>query len=495
MNRRTFLRQAGAAAAAWVVSTRTGRTAATARMNVLFITVDDLRPELGCYGRARAHTPNLDRLAASGVRFERAYCQQAICAPSRASVLGGVRPDTLGFYDLDTPLRKAHPALVTLPQAFKAAGYETLTLGKIYHHREDDAAGWTRRPETRQAMYAGEDALAFVRARTAEARARGLTGRDAMNHARGPATECAAVDDAAYSDGAMAAEAIRQMEALKDQPFFLAAGFLKPHLPFCAPKKYWDLFDPAKIELPDETRPEGMPGQALTNFGELRNYADMPKGNAPLSRAQKIRLIHGYLAATAYLDAQVGRLLDALERLKLADRTVVLVWGDHGWKLGEYASWCKHSNMEIDTRIPLIVRAPGFARGGAAAGLVEAVDFFPTLAELCGVPAPASCEGKSFVPQLRDPKAPGKPCAISQYPRGRTMGYSLRTDRWRYTEWYDTQKGRVVARELYDRSGGDFVNERENLADRPEQAEVVRSLARQLRPFMRPWKNPVPAAD
>jgi len=332
MDRRDFLRLMAAAPLARLAA---GAEAGRPKRNVLFIAVDDLRPELACYGHPQILSPNLDKLAARGLLFERAYCQQAVCAPSRASLLTGTRPDTTRIYDLETPLRKAMPNVLSMPQHFKSHGYETVSLGKIYHHGTDDnGIGWSVPAWHPKGEWLG-------RGYRAEASIKAVQERDKTNPERkgiGPAFEAADVPDNGYPDGATADKAIEELRRLKGKPFFLAVGFLKPHLPFNCPRKYWDLYRREEIKLPaNRDWPKDMPPIAGSNWGELRAYAGIPaKGN--LSDAQARELIHGYYACVSYTDAQVGRVLDELGRLGLADSTAVVLWGDHGWKLGEYSA-------------------------------------------------------------------------------------------------------------------------------------------------------------
>ncbi len=490
MNRRDFLRLSAAGALAGLAPRTLQSAEDKAPPNVLFFFVDDLRTQLGCYGAKTVKSPNIDRLAREGMLFETAYCQQAVCAPSRASVLSGWRPDSTGIYDLDHPLRSMHPDVVTLPQFFKQAGYETVTIGKVYHHHDDDKANWTRMPKAQGVGYALEENQALIRKRHQEAKQQGLTGKALSRAARGPATECADVPDETYTDGANALLAIQQLGELKQagKPFFMALGFVKPHLPFNSPKKYWDLYRREDFPVPPRTTPKGMPPMALTDFGELRAYSDIPRQRGPLDDDKTRELIHGYHAAVSFTDANVGKVLDELDRLKLADNTIIVLWGDHGWKLGDYGSWCKHTNFELDTHVPLLFRGPGVSAGKRCKALVEMVDVFPSLAELVGHKPPAHCEGESLKRLLAKPDGEWKNFAVSQYPRGPVMGYSARCDKWRYTEWVG-RDGQIVARELYDHSAGPLATE--NLADRPEQAELVAGLSRRLKPYQR--RKPAPA--
>lgn len=430
------------------------------RPNVLFIAVDDMRPDLGCYGAGFVKTPNLDRLAASGVTFTRAYCQQAVCSPSRTSLLTGKRPDTTKVWDLETHFRDHIPDTVTLPQLFKQHGYHTAGMGKIYHGGYDDPASWSephRMPKNVSTYALPENQRTVERTRS-EAQARGLTGRAANRAGRGPASESADVPDETYADGAIAAMAVETLGTLskKDEPFFLAVGFLKPHLPFVSPKKYWDLYERSQFNLPENylVPPKDAPPFAGTTWGELRAYSDMPQ-EGPLSDEKALELIHGYYAALSYTDTQIGKVLDELDRLGLAENTIVVAWGDHGWKLGEHGMWCKHTNFELDAHTVLLMRAPGKKAGVKSAGLVEFVDIYPTLADLAGLPIPQDLEGASFAPLLDEPDRAWKAAAFSQYPRGyertQLMGYSMRTDRYRFTRWVERKDPKkVVAVELYD---------------------------------------------
>ncbi len=488
MNRREFLYTMAAGAA---VSTLPAAAKAADRMNVLFIAIDDLRPQLGCYGHKQIHSPNIDRLASEGLLFDRAYCQQAICSPSRISLLTGLRPDSTGIYGLTKMVKDKLPDHVTLPQQFKRNGYETVSVGKIYHHSEDDVKGWTTEP------FRAMEGSGYV---TAESR--GLVEENNKTNpgagTKGPPTEMADVPDNVYSDGKLADFAVKEMSRLKNKPFFLAVGFRKPHLPFTAPKKYWDIYDPAKIDLADNPFfPKNVTPYTMNNFGELRNYYGMVKDKDPVPDDVARNLIHGYYSCVSFIDAQVGKMLDELDRLELRDSTVVILWGDHGWKLGEHASWCKHTNFEIDARVPMIMSAPGMkAAGRKTDALTEFVDIYPTLCDLCGMPTPDNLEGYSYAPLLDDPELPWKTAAFSQYPRNRdepekiVIGYSMRTRHYRYTEWTHIKSGEVRARELYDHSKDH--GENVNVADNAEYAETVKKLAASLN---KGWRGALPATS
>jgi arylsulfatase A-like enzyme len=410
--------------------------------NVLFIAVDDLRPQLGCYGDRLVKSPNIDRLASQGVLFERAYCQQAICMASRASLMSGYRPDKHRIFE-NGPLYKTVPDAWSMNRHFQKNGYETVTLSKVYHHASDEQIGWSAPAMHPKGAWKGRGYLAPEAQQLGEKEYSG----------RGPAFEAADVPDSAYPDGVTLETACAQLDRLKklNRPFFLAVGFLKPHLPFNAPKRYWDLYDPNIIPLaPCSEPPKNAPACALTDWSELRKYAGMPQ-KGPVSPEQARQLIHGYCACVSYIDALIGRLLDRLEKLGLDERTVVVLWGDNGWKLGDYGMWCKHTNFEMDARIPLIIRAraQGIAPGRTR-GLAELVDLYPTLCELTGLSRPDHLEGMSLVPLMRNPGLSLKRAAFSQYPKPGIMGRSVRTERYRYTEWRKNEGNELIARELYD---------------------------------------------
>lgn len=421
-----------------------GSSSIAAQPNVLLICVDDLKPTIGSYGDPFARTPNIDRLAKRGVLFEAAYCNQAVCSPSRNALMTSLRPQTLGIYELSTNFRKAAPDAVTLAQHFRQHGYRTEAMGKIFHKghgNTEDEASWTIPHWTPKATtYALPESTS--------------TKRDSKNGPRGNATENAPVEDALYADGQVALEAVKRLQAAAqkpDEPFFIAVGFIRPHLPFVAPQKYWDLYNNAEIPMPKVTEPPaGAPAYAGQFGGELRQYADMPlEGN--INDAQTRRLIHGYYAATSYMDAQLGLVLDALDASGLDKNTLVVLWGDHGWHLGDHRFWCKHTNYEQAARIPLIVAAPGMAAAAKTSALVETVDLYPTLVELAGLPARPGLDGISFAPVLADPGAKTRDSIIHVYPRNNLLGRAIRTARYRMVEWKKTGADTAEAEyELYD---------------------------------------------
>jgi arylsulfatase A-like enzyme len=479
--------------------------------NILFIAVDDLRPELGCYGRDYIKSPNIDRIARAGMVFNRAYCQQAVCSPTRSSLMTGTRPDTTKVWDLVTHFRVALPEVVTLGQHFKQHGYFVQGMGKIYHGGLDDAPTWSVPWQTPKAVkyaspenvtldqrqYEGEpDANAPKKGSNriaAKAGSAPVGPPSAGKNSRGPAFEGADVPDSTFVDGKVAELAVSTLSDLsqKKEPFFLAVGFSKPHLPFVSPKKYWDLYAPAKIQLaPNTFRPKDAPDYAILPGGGLRNYHGIPAGSIPDDLARQLK--HGYYAAISYTDAQIGKILDELDRLGLTRNTIVVLWGDHGWKLGEHDAWCKHSNSENDANAPLLLSVPGMkAAGSHTDALVEFVDIYPTLAELAGLPLPTHLEGTSMKPLLDDPKRPWKSAAFSQYPRsqkGGLMGYSMRTDRYRLTVWVaKNDQSQVDAIELYDHEVDP--QENLNLAGRPESAGLVKQLMAQ---WKQGWQGALP---
>lgn len=486
IDRRDFL------AAAFASAGLSGQSAKAAGngLNVLFLAVDDLRPELGCYGNDLVHAPNLDQLASSSVVFQRAYCQSAVCGPSRASLLTGLRPDTTRVWGNRTHFRETMPDLVTLPQRFKQSGYYTQAIGKILHGNKADRPSWSVPAWPtggRQAgmQYVDEERFAAMRGTSPD---RKWSGADipTLEWTKRASWQAPEVPDNALQDGQVADRAVGALRRLRDDRFFLAVGFQKPHLPFTAPKYYFDLYDPAALPVPEDAqRPAGTSAVAFTRSQELRGYTDIPD-EGPLPPAKVRELIHGYYAATSYMDAQVGRVLRELESLGLADRTVVILFGDHGWHLGEQQTWAKTTNFELAARAPMMLRVPGMASGGRdCAGLVEFVDIYPTMCAACGIDIPENLEGASMLPLLEDPNRPWKKAAFTQISRPYLtdqdwvhMGYSMRTQRFRFTEWVDRHRT-VVARGLYDleKSRSETVN----IADRPESAALVGTLADQLR--------------
>ncbi len=434
------------------------------RPNILFIPVDDLRPQLGCYGHPRMKTPHLDALAAEGTLFCEAYCQVPVCGASRASLLTGIRPTHSRFLDYQTSVDVDLPGALTMPQYFKDNGYETISVGKVFHHMDDSAQrSWSVEPWRpdggRWRNYITPEAIAL----------------DRDNEHRGPPFERADVPDNAYFDGRIADRAIAELHALRgrDEPFFLAAGFLKPHLPFNAPGKYWKLYGEEEVNLADNPfPPRDAPARALHNWGELRNYFDVPR-ESPLPDDMARRLVHGYYACTSYTDAQIGRLLEALRTYRLEDSTIVVVWGDHGWQLGEHGLWCKHCNFRTSLNSPLIVHVPGQRGGVRTDAITEFVDIFPTLCDLTGLAIPEHLPGMSFAPALDSSDARVKDAAFSRWNRGE----SVRAENFLYTEW-PGENGAGAERMLYDHSSDP--DENINVSEHSENAEVIDRLSAML---------------
>ena len=455
--------------------------------NVLMIAVDDLRPALGCYGDQIAITPNIDRLAKRGIVLQRAYCQMAVCCPSRLSMLTGLRPDTIRVWDLNTHFREAKPDAVTLPQHFKNAGYQSRSIGKILHGGgapSKDPESWSAPP-----MYDNVRDPKLRYALPKNLKGKGL---------KRAASELADVSDDHYIDGIVANESIRVLRALagNKHPFFLAVGFRKPHLPFTAPKKYWDLYNREEIQMPKHgLYPVDSPDWATRSWRELEGYTDIP-GDGKITEAKVRELRHGYYACVSYVDALVGRLLAELELLKLNSNTIVMLYGDHGFHLGEQGLWTKANNYELSTRVPLIVAAPGHSFGNSDA-FVELVDLFPTVCELAGLEVPTGLEGHSFLPLFNDPKQRWKTAAFSQYPRslkghrhsrhGDVMGYAIRTKKYRFVQWKDWKTKVVVASELY--SLLDDPHEMKNIVNEKVSKAVVTRLTKRLDDG---WKSELP---
>jgi iduronate 2-sulfatase len=457
------------------------RVPAANPLNVLFVAVDDLRTNLGCYGDPVVVTPHLDALASRGRAFARAYCQIAVCNPSRASVMTGLRPDTLKVWDLNTHFRDTQPDVVTLPQHFKAHGYHTEAIGKIYHDppRFRDGPSWSVPPQL-------DDTEAVRGKYAAPANLQIYQPDGKRGQEKAAATEAADVPDDAYIDGRVAELACRRLRELgrQSRPFFLAVGIRRPHLPFSAPKRYWDLYDAAKLTRVSHAKPpQGAPTIALHPSTELRGYTDMPKQGEWTSE-QIATLRHGYYAATSYADAQIGRVFEELRAQGLDKNTIVVVWSDHGFHLGEHDLWAKTTNYEADTRVPLIVAYPGQPHPGARSdALVELVDVYPTLVDLCRLPAPTKLEGRTLRPWLEAPTHPSPAAAFSQFARpwiyrGRpdVMGYAVRTPTHRYVEWRRFGTREVVARELYAFQPDTWF-ETENVAEDPAQAAQLRQVS------------------
>lgn len=453
-----------------------------AKMNVLFIAIDDLRPELGAYGVSQVKSPNIDALAAEGLVFDRAYAQVPICGASRISLLTGLYAQSTGIYGIQLKKKDRLPEITSLPRHFKDNGYKTISIGKIYHHKDDDPEAWSEAP------YRAMKGSGYV---TQAAKNQVVLNNRHNEKAgsKGPPTESADVPDTWHHDGQLAERAINKIQSLNSQePFFLAVGFRKPHLPFTPPKQYWDLYNPREIDLASNPFwPKNYTKHTLNNYGELRNYFGMPKGKDDVSDQVARHLKHGYYASISFIDAQVGKILKALSDRGLTDNTIVVVWGDHGWKLGEHKSWAKHTNFEIDSRVPLIMSVPGYnSDKNHTDALVELVDVYPTLSELCGLTLPHHLEGISFAPLLENPDIAWKKAAFSIWVHKKyryneeiqVIGYAIQTHRYRYIEWKRTKTGVVEARELYDHEKDP--DENINIANQPKHSKTVTKLANML---------------
>ncbi len=474
--------------------------------NILFISLDDLRTELGCYGAKHVISPHIDQLAEEGVVFTRAYCQQAICNPSRASLLTGYYPDQIKVCDLPTHFRDTTEDVVTLPQFFSAHGYWSVFAGKIFHPTHEDPASWNEAPLTRQAKSWWLNHSRPVKKKFDQQKAEAEKNGD-NSWLFPPAMEVVPNDaNIQWLDQVVADLSIKKLQEFAskkiDKPFFLGVGFTQTHLPFTAPKKYWDMYDPARIPIPKNGQlPENMPEMALNTAAFLHAHADLKargvkdSHDAPMPEDLARQLRHGYLACTTYMDAQVGRVIDELDRLGLRDNTIICLWSDHGWKLGEHQGWSKMTNFEIDTRCPFIISHPDMKalKNRSCDAIVEFVDIYPTLADLAGFEIPEYLPGQTLKPLLENPAAKHDNVALSQYLRGGMrpeshdgklyMGYTARSPEFRYTEWYrwdkeNQQTKQLVARELYDHRTNNL--EDKNVAGNPEYREEMGKMAEKL---------------
>jgi iduronate 2-sulfatase len=462
--------------------------ASAAKPNVLMILVDDLKPALGCYGDEAAVTPNLDAFAKTALRFDKAYCNTAVCAASRFNLMLATRSSTSGLYAFGKPLRDPYPDAITLPQYFIKHGYRAESLGKVYHighGNTGDPKSWSV-PHFKDFVieYALEESTGGELSRE-EAMFRNAWGnRPIKSFPRGAAWEAPEVEDDAYADGRVATETIKRLQAAAEnpgQPFFIACGFARPHLPFVAPKKYWDLHDPAKLPMPEhEEYPDGAPEYALKKGGEIKNYKPVPEDGMFKDKELIRKLIYGYYASTSYMDAQFGKVMDELSRLGLDENTIVVIWGDHGFHLGDHGFWTKHTNYEQATRIPVIIRAPGVTKPGSATRqIIETVDLFPTLVDLAGLPAPdvqQLIDGESHVPVLKDPAARVSDHAYLCYRKGERVGRTIRTERYRLVEWkVPGEHADTAVLEFYDYEEDPL--ETENIsAKRPEEVKALRAI-------------------
>jgi len=443
--------------------------AAAEKCNVLFIAVDDMNNDLACYGHPTVKSPNIDRLAKAGVRFDKAYCQFPLCSPSRTSIMTGLRPDVTRTFDLEYHFRKHLPDAVTLSQLFKNNGYYAARVGKIYHFGNpgqigtnglDDEASWTERINPKGRDKSEEHLLTNYTPK------RGLGSSLSFQRAEG--------SDEEQTDGIVATETIKLLEKHKDQPFFIAAGFYRPHCPYVAPKKYFDLYPLEQVFAPkgpfDEVK--NVPKAALSSTAPWPWFG--------VTEQQSRESLQAYYATISFVDAQVGRLLDALDRLGLTEKTIIVFWSDHGYHIGEHGLWKKQSLFENSARVPMIIAAPDKGKGQVSPRTVELVDLYPTLADLAGLPAPANLAGASLKPLLEKSDATWDRPAFTQVWRGSFPGHSVRTERYRYTEWAHGEQGA----ELYDYQNDP--KELNNLIKDPQHAKTIAELKAHLE---KNWAN------
>lgn len=492
---------------------------ATQKPNVLFICIDDLKPDLGCYGFNAVKSPNIDKLAETATVYNSNYCQQAVCGPTRASMLTGKRPDHTQVWDLQTLIRDKNPNMLTMPQFFKENGYITAALGKVFDQRsvdnKHDEKSWSipykrekdyNYPAAYGKPYFGQYQSVDLKKNKTEEKIN-LDEDDAKNSKKLSSTESIDVSDDAYADGITANEAMLYLKDFgkSNTPFFLAVGFRKPHLPFVAPKKYWDLYDRSKIELAKWQKPsvEG-PQIAYHTSGELRGFADIdPLDDGSLlklSDEKQRELIHGYYACISYTDALVGKLMASLKENGLDENTIIVLWGDHGWHLGDHSLWNKHSNFEQATKAPLLISDAGQAKNYVYSSPTEFIDVFPTLCELTGLKTPSDLDGVSLAGTTKGSAKEVKGFSISQWPKNlnepdkATMGYSLRTTRYRYTEWVGNdfratkpfKESDVTDFELYDYEKDP--DETQNWVNNPKYATIKKDLANKLHEFYKTQK-------
>jgi iduronate 2-sulfatase len=452
---------------ALVLSSCTGNGKEEQRPNFLVIFMDDLRPQLGAYGHSQMISPNIDRLASEGLLFERAYCQVPVCGASRASVMTGVRPTRNRFLTYHTYADEDLPGHLSLPRYLRESGYYTLSLGKVYHHNDDDPGGWTERPwRPGAANWRNYIMQENIEISKAYEDGRALPWEVGIN-----------VKDNDYFDGVTADSAIARLRFLKqqDKPFFLAVGFLKPHLPFNAPSRYWEMYDADSLKLASNPyAPENAPPESMHNWGELRGYHSVPE-RGPVTREMERKLVHGYYACVSYTDALIGKVLDVLSELGLDKNTVVMLFGDHGWNLGEHGLWCKHCNYDNAMRVPLIIRVPGKTTGEVSGSLAELLDIYPTVCELAGLELPDHLQGKSLLPVISDPEASVKDRVFSRYIRGE----SVLTGHYAYTEFLNRSIDTVVSNMLYDHQTDR--EENINISYDPRYRDLIDELSGQLR--------------
>lgn len=482
------------------------------RFNVLFISIDDLRPSLGVYDDPIAISPNIDQLASEGITLREAFCQSAVCAPSRASLMTGLRPDSTRVWHLGDKFREINPQTVTMPQHFSKFGYHTVNIGKIFHNYMPDSTSWDE-PDLRPSQYIKEDWLGrdgetfYISEQVNKSQ---KVKRDSLLKLRpiryadgwntGSAWEAADVHDTMYYDGAQNELAKRVLTRLStsQEPFFMGLGYFRPHLPFAVPKKYWDLYDRDKMSLANNPDiPEDAPLQSMNSMYELRHYDGFNHIGHPTSSFRMsedtVRILRqGYYASVSYVDALIGDLVAHLKEIGIYENTVIVLWGDHGWKLGDHNSWGKMTNYNIDLKVPVIIRTPyQEKRGVQTHAITELVDLFPTLCELTGINIPDYMQGQSLVPLMTNPEQDWKSAAFSQFHRRpkvsadgkRYMGYSINTKDYHYVEWYSWNhktgtKGDFKGAELYDRNRDPY--EKTNIADDSNMNALKKQLGKKL---------------
>lgn len=456
------------------------------KYNVLFIAIDDLRPELGAYGASHIHSPNIDALSSDGVLFSSAYTQQAVCAPSRNTLMTGLRPDGLGITNLATFFREKAPNAVTLPQYFKQNGYRVEGMGKIYHTahgNSDDSLSWSNKHFTSNKIIKRRKAL-----RSGDTT--GLqTSKPRIDGKRIPYYKVKENSNNILNDQLVVEHALERLEILKDSSFFMAVGIAKPHLPFVVPEKYWDMYNPESIKIPSTEKPEGHPKFGFSGWGELRKYHGIPK-KGRVTNEQAVNLIHGYYASVSYADDLVGKLTKKLKDLGLYENTIIVLWGDHGFKLGDYGDWCKHTNYEIDTRIPLIIKQAGnpVEQNRTSSALVETVDIYPTLCDLAQLEKPEALQGDSFAEALYNSEFDWDDVAISQYPRKakidgekvNLMGYAMRTKKYRFVKWVNIKTNEIVDIEVYEHKNNNQKLEMKNIGRDFKSKELIASLSKKF---------------
>ena len=493
----------------------------TKKPNILFISVDDLRTSLGAYGDTIVISPNIDKLALEGITFRETFCQSAVCAPSRASMMTGLRPDSTRVWHLGDKFREINPKAVTMPQYFSKYGYHTVNIGKIFHNYMPDSISWDE-PDLRPKRYLKKEWLerdgetfyiseavnkSQERKRDSLLKLKPIRYADGWN--TGPAWEAANVHDTLYYDGAQTKLAKQTLSRLSklDKPFFMGLGFFRPHLPFAVPKTYWDLYDANKIPLPNNPEiPKDAPIYSMNSMYELRSYDGFSHIDHPVSsyrmNEDTIRLLrHGYYASVSYVDKLIGDLISHLKEIGLYENTIIVIFGDHGWKLGDHNSWGKMTNYNIDLKVPLIIRSPKQKNKGVQTHAIsELVDVFPTLCDLAEIDIPNYMQGISLVPLIEKPKLKWKQAAFSQFHRRpkesadgeRYMGYSLNTKKYHYIEWYDwnhktSTKGELKGTELYDREHDPY--EKVNISENAKLSETKKELSKQL---ANGWKKALP---